>query len=222
MNNLNTTCQICGKNFYFLGSHITHAHNMTTRDYKSKFNLDYNFTLMDKNLVEKKQKIFALNRKKYLKNLETKKYQFKKGEINRKRFSKQSLERAKKQLDVINSKREKLICPFCETKFLNLNVHLMMKHNLIISTWSKNEKQKNKDRKLLIRFIRKFDSLIKKERNNLCVEVPNFMRPDYKKSEDADILMPYSWNVVYLEVINDTKFSRALLAEWERRSLKWD
>jgi len=133
---LNTFCQICGKEYYFLGSHIPKAHKITTREYKEKFNLDYNFTLMHPQLKKKKQEIFNLNRERYLKNLKPNEYQFKKGEQNRKRFSEQSIKRAKKQLEIINSNREKLICPFCNMKYQNLNTHLRMKHNLKIVKWS--------------------------------------------------------------------------------------
>ena len=77
-----------------------------------------------------------------------------------------------------------------------------------------------KERKNLIRFLNYYNYLTKEERRKVCVMLPRFMKPDYKssgKSEEDDIEEPYSWNAVYLEVLNDTSLLRVMLMNinWE-------
>jgi hypothetical protein len=78
-----------------------------------------------------------------------------------------------------------------------------------------------KEREDIIKFLRHYDSLDAKERKNVCVEIPRFMRPNHKSNENMDddnLLEPYSWNVVYQELICNTRLYRILIRDinWER------
>ena len=82
-------------------------------------------------------------------------------------------------------------------------------------------KRSIKERKDLIKFIHHFQFLSSEERKEVCVEIPQFMKPDYKLTGDGRIdhmEEPYAWDVVYLEVINNTKLSKILLKEinWKK------
>lgn len=39
-------CLICGKECEYLGSHIWHAHKIKAKEYKMKFGLDLNYSLI--------------------------------------------------------------------------------------------------------------------------------------------------------------------------------
>lgn len=74
------------------------------------------------------------------------------------------------------------------------------------------------DREKLIKFLNKFNFMTQEERKEVCLFMPRFMNPKYDKSkDDGDFEEPYSWNVVYLEVLNDTQLSRVML-----REIKWE
>ena len=62
----------------------------------------------------------------------------------------------------------------------------------------------NNERRLLIKFINKYTFLTDDERKEVCILLPKF-------ENNKDELVPYNWNVVYEEVINDTKLSRTLI-----------
>ena len=76
------------------------------------------------------------------------------------------------------------------------------------------------ERNRLIKFIHHYHCLTDKQRKEVCLMLPRFMKPNYKSesNEKDDFEEPYSWNVVYLEVINNTKLSGAMLnnIEWEK------
>lgn len=59
-----------------------------------------------------------------------------------------------------------------------------------------------KERKKLIKFIHHFHFLTEEQRKEICVT----------------IIEPYSWNVVFFEVLNDTELSRKMLdnIDWEK------
>jgi len=123
-------CNICNdkRMFKFLGAHITTKHHITTRKYKEMFNLDYNLPLMNSVVQEKKKLAFELHREKYLKNL-TVTNRFKKGVINRQRFSKQSIDRAIKNIDGF---RTSGVCKICKMHYEHLHSHLYNKHSLLL------------------------------------------------------------------------------------------
>lgn len=78
-----------------------------------------------------------------------------------------------------------------------------------------------KEREDLIKFFKKFELLHDEARRKVCVEIPRFMKPDYKSSGDPakdDLPEPYSWNIVFFEVVNRTPLSKVLVRDidWER------
>ena len=124
-------CLICRMGYNHLGSHIAHGHKITAKEYKKMFGLSYNTALISPEIKLKKQIAFEKDREKYLNNFSTsKEYRFTKGSINRFYFSKESEEKAKKELQKINSTLIPLLCPYCEIKFKNLNTHLMNIHKV--------------------------------------------------------------------------------------------
>lgn len=128
-------CQICNEEYQHLGSHIWHKHKIKAREYKRMFGLDYNHALITPEIKEKKQIQFNKHRDKYLKNLQTEKFRFKKGEVNRKYFSQESIEKALSNIKKIEDNRVKMMCPICEVKYNNLQIHLNTKHGLKIMGW---------------------------------------------------------------------------------------
>ena len=76
------------------------------------------------------------------------------------------------------------------------------------------------ERKRLIKFIHYYHFLTDEQRKEVCLSMPRFMKENYESKgnqEEDDIEEPYSWSVVFLEVINNTKLSRAMLnnIDWE-------
>lgn len=76
-----------------------------------------------------------------------------------------------------------------------------------------------KERKQLIDFIKKYNSLSEEERKEVCIELPRFMRKDYVPDDDEDfydidVKEPYNWNVVYLEVMNNTPLSKVMIRDY--------
>ncbi|KKR27909.1 MAG: hypothetical protein UT61_C0062G0009 [Candidatus Woesebacteria bacterium GW2011_GWA1_39_8] len=130
----NLLCKYCLKEFQHLGSHLWHKHKVLARDYKEEFGLDYRYPLISETVKEKKQDRFEERREFYLQNLlkSGKKWYFKKGTSNRQRFSKQSVERARKNLEYIEETKGGF-CPACKMKFEHLTSHLYNKHNLMFA-----------------------------------------------------------------------------------------
>jgi len=129
-----TICQICGKVFQHLGSHVAKRHKMTAREYKEEFGLDYKFSLISREVLEKKREAFEEDREKYLKNLfkHGKKYWFKKGQSRKPilRVSKQSRKRHLAQLKAIEGNARGK-CYVCGAVFDHLSSHLYNKHGLV-------------------------------------------------------------------------------------------
>jgi hypothetical protein len=75
-----------------------------------------------------------------------------------------------------------------------------------------------KERDDLIKFLHYYTFLDKEGRKEVCVMLPRFMQPNYKSdgSSDGDILEPYSWNIVYNEVINNTRLYKVMI-----RDINW-
>ena len=127
-------CEICGKDYKHLGSHIWHGHKIKAREYKMEFGLDLSFALIDDEIKLKKQDAFNANRELYLKNLRASgnKYQFKKGHApNRTYFSEQSMDRAYKNLAEINQ-QSPANCPICNQRTKHLPSHLYNAHGLMV------------------------------------------------------------------------------------------
>lgn len=129
-----TICQICGKKFQHLGSHVAKGHKMTAREYKEEFGLDYKFSLISREVLEKKREAFEEDREKYLANLfkHGKKYQFKKGHSNLTRVSEQSRKRHGNQLQKIR-KNIKGRCPVCKMVLEHVASHLYNEHGLVVA-----------------------------------------------------------------------------------------
>jgi len=127
------TCQICGKTFQHLGSHIARGHKITAREYKEKFGLKYNQPLISQEIYEKKSKHWHDNKDKYLKyameNLVS--HQFVKGHSGQHRTSEQERKEIISRLDKINS-REEQMCEICRVKYKNLESHMYNKHKMLI------------------------------------------------------------------------------------------
>lgn len=122
----NTICKFCGEYFDYLGSHLWHRHKVKARDYKAKFELDYNLPLMSQKTMDKKRAAFEKDREKYLKNLNR---GFKKGEQKRVRFSEQSKDRVRK-VGKEAVKYTEGVCHVCKMKYKNVHSHLREKHGL--------------------------------------------------------------------------------------------
>ena len=67
-----------------------------------------------------------------------------------------------------------------------------------------------KEREQLIKFIKKYNDLNREERKEICVSLPDYSKQICMFDEES--MIPYSWNVVYLEVINNTQLSKTMLA----------
>ena len=81
-------------------------------------------------------------------------------------------------------------------------------------------RKKIDERDRLIKFIHHFQFLTKEQREEVCLMLPRFCKPNYKSvgnPDEDDLEEPYSWNVVYIEVINDTQLSRTML-----NNINWD
>lgn len=129
-------CKLCGKFYKHLGSHIYHRHKITAKEYKIRFGLNINTALITDDVKAKKQRAFNERREHYLKNLKKgEKYRFQKGNQNRFYFSKQDIDRAKRELKKI--KHIKGICFICGVEFNNLPNHLRLKHNLLLISLKK-------------------------------------------------------------------------------------
>lgn len=79
-------------------------------------------------------------------------------------------------------------------------------------------RKKNEERERLRKFILHYHFLTKEERKRVCVELPRFMLKDYefKGNEEDNVEEPFSWDVVYMEVLNNTDLSIAML-----NNIKW-
>lgn len=75
-----------------------------------------------------------------------------------------------------------------------------------------------RERDSIWKFIQEYHGLTDDEKESICIEIPNFMRPNHVSNSlnlsIDDMLVPYSWNVVWLEVKCNTKFARLLVKEW--------
>jgi hypothetical protein len=75
----------------------------------------------------------------------------------------------------------------------------------------------------LIKFLNHYTFLSNEDKKKVCVELPRFMTPNYKSNGDMnedDFLEPYSWGVVYNEVINNTKLSRIMVRDIDWKKIK--
>lgn len=76
------------------------------------------------------------------------------------------------------------------------------------------------EREALWSFVKEFYALDQDQKKEVCVEVPRFCKPGYESPADdmyaGDMPEPYSWNVVWIEIVNGTPFARTLVREWRR------
>jgi len=128
--------------FEHLGSHIYHAHKIKARDYKRAYGLDLKFPLISATVKQKKQIAFAEHRDKYIANLNlehNQRYRFKKGQVNRDYFSRQSIDRA--LANIANFDLGPRLCPICNLSTKHLPSHLANYHGLAVI--NKNKYLKN-------------------------------------------------------------------------------
>jgi hypothetical protein len=75
-------------------------------------------------------------------------------------------------------------------------------------------------REAIWKFIKAYMYLSNDEQKEICITIPRYIQSKEmrtKTNNDSDVEEPYSWNVVWNEVINDTKLSRTLVLEWYRK-----
>jgi hypothetical protein len=97
-----------------------------------RFGLDLNYPLIDGDIKEKKKKHFEENREKYLKNIkDNDKTRFKKGEVNRFYFSRQTIHRLNQEQEKLK-RQPKVKCPLCNIKCRAIYSHLYEKHGIIV------------------------------------------------------------------------------------------
>ena len=126
------TCNLCGKEFSHLGSHLWHAHKWKARDYKARFNLPYNLALISEEVYKKKVDAFNDHRDKYLKNITgNTEHQFTKGHTGQRRISALERKRFVARIEKVNKERKPETCPICNMVFNNLDSHLCAKHKLL-------------------------------------------------------------------------------------------
>ena len=124
-------CNLCGKQFNHLGSHIWHAHKVLARDYKAEFGLPYNMALTTPEIREKQQ-ASSLEYKTYERNFKgSKKFYFKKGKDGHRRISEHERKILIERIKNVNKNMHAEKCPVCKMEFKNLASHLFMKHNLL-------------------------------------------------------------------------------------------
>jgi len=128
-------CLICSNFYNHLGSHVWHKHKILAREYKEKFELPYNTALISKEIKEKKQIKFELNREKYIKNLNKygKKYWFKKGKTGQRRISQKERETNLERIMNVNKRHSQKLekCPVCKIQYRHVESHLANKHKLL-------------------------------------------------------------------------------------------
>ena len=98
-----------------------------------QYGLSLKTPLISAGIKLKKQIAYNEDREKYLANISSKKskrYQFKKGHYNKSYYSKESLDKAIKQLDKINTGKEKA-CPFCSMLTKHLPSHIYNAHGYL-------------------------------------------------------------------------------------------
>lgn len=126
-------CLLCYKWFNHLGSHIAKMHKRTAKEYKMEFGLSLTHPLIFREIRRKKQEAYEDNREKYLANIlgeGSKKYRFKKGKAHRAYFSQEDMERATKQINSINTRKEEP-CPFCRLVTKHKESHIYNAHGYI-------------------------------------------------------------------------------------------
>ena len=127
-------CQLCGRKFKHLGSHIYHKHNLLARDYKTMFELPWKMGLVTRE-IKRKQRAANLKhdacRNKNFAKAGTK-FQFKKGHTGQRRISEHERQTILKR--ILNVNRRKTIlekCPVCRMKFNHVESHLYQVHSLL-------------------------------------------------------------------------------------------
>ncbi len=129
-----TVCRICGHRFEHLGSHIFHKHNIRANAYKERFGFPHNLSLISSAVEAKKKERFEEQKEKYLANLHigNNPFSFKKGHklYDGVYKSASAIQNSTKRIMEVNNSRKWENCPVCNKKYLNLDVHLRLKHRL--------------------------------------------------------------------------------------------
>jgi len=78
-----------------------------------------------------------------------------------------------------------------------------------------------REREQLIKFLNHYNFLSDEERKEVCISLPRFIKKDYvspkeNSMEHMDVEEPYSWSVVYMEVLHNTPLSKVML-----RNIEW-
>ena len=132
-------CELCGRAFSHLGSHIFHAHGITAREYKETYELPYSLSLITPEIKRKMQEVYKpeISLKNIMDCEGSKNFQFKKGDErfkDKRRVTPYEIKRYIARIKDVNIRRknaEPEQCPVCKTKFENLPSHLYEKHRLI-------------------------------------------------------------------------------------------
>jgi hypothetical protein len=129
-------CKICQGTYEYLGSHVWHAHHLTSRAYKGRFGLDYNLSLMSNKVLLKKQIAFNNDREKYLAQglINIKEHQFKPNDKRLpQRISKSRMQQLIAKINDVNQAQDQGICPFieCGLAFKRLDSHIYNAHGYV-------------------------------------------------------------------------------------------
>lgn len=123
-------CEICGKYFEHLGSHIYGKHKITANEYKMEFGLNLKRGLVSKEIHNKLHNSAIENKMGDRLKLFGNEYKFKKGNHNKHYISKEEEERRNKMRKEIDHSSEIVKCNICNKEFKNINNHLKIHKNL--------------------------------------------------------------------------------------------
>lgn len=126
-------CLQCGKYFAHLGSHVSHGHGATAREYKEEHGLPYSMPLISDTIINKKRDAWYKHEDKYLKNIKHKGTPFKKGQRVARRFSEHERNKIIETISRVNKRHNKLQnCIVCNMQFKHIESHLFNAHGLLI------------------------------------------------------------------------------------------
>ena len=130
-----TKCKICDKTYEHLGSHVYHAHGIKANEYKEKYGMAHNLSLISPTVEGKKKARYEEHREKYLSNLYTHralKNRYKVGDRSPNKYiGRRTRERNIVEIQKHNKNRTLENCPVCNKKYLALDSHLYNKHQLL-------------------------------------------------------------------------------------------
>ena len=76
-----------------------------------------------------------------------------------------------------------------------------------------------KERDNILRFFQHYHFLTREQRKEICTSLPRFMNPNFNSETEGtgDNLEPYSWDVAFYEIIENTELGKDLI-----NSIEWD